>query len=117
MTDKESWHSFRHLKSITVGPSVYNKSVSCRLSLESLGQSLYDVLNKGFEEEVKFEMSRISAKDVLTGKIPEVNYLIVHDKGLADDFAVAINILTSQGWSIEQIWAAGAFHFALFKRK
>ena len=38
-------------------------------------------------------MSRIGAKDVLTGKIPEVNYLIVHDKGLADDFAVAINIL------------------------
>jgi len=66
---------------------------------------------------VGLEMSRIGAKDVLTGKIPEVNYLIIHDKGLADDFAVAINILTSQGWNIKHIWAAGSFHFALFKRK
>ena len=62
-------------------------------------------------------MSRIGAKDVLTGKIPEVNYLIVHDKGLADDFAVAINILTSQSWSIGHIWAARSFHFGLFKRR
>ena len=62
-------------------------------------------------------MSRISTKDVISGNIPIVNYLIVHDKGLADDFAVSINILTSQDWSIEHIWAAGAFHFALFKRK
>ena len=62
-------------------------------------------------------MSRIKAKDVLTGNIPEVNYLIVHDKGLADDLAAAINILTVQGWSVVQVWAAGSFHFALFRKK
>ncbi|PNX52468.1 MAG: hypothetical protein BV458_09450 [Thermoplasmata archaeon M9B2D] len=62
-------------------------------------------------------MARIGAKDVIAGKIPQVNYLIAHDKGLADDLAVAINILTVQGWSIKHVWAAGSFHFALFMRK
>lgn len=62
-------------------------------------------------------MSRIGAKDAISGKIPNVNYLIVQDKGLADDLAVAINILTVQGWSIVQVWSAGSFHFALFRKK
>ena len=62
-------------------------------------------------------MARIGAKDVIKGNIPDVNYLIVTDKGMADDFAKAINSLTSLGWSVEHIWAAQTFHFALFKRK
>jgi hypothetical protein len=41
-------------------------------------------------------MSSTGAKNVIAGKIPETEYVIVHDKGLAEDFAVAINILTSQ---------------------
>ncbi len=65
---------------------------------------------------VRIAMVSIGAKDVIKGNIPEVNYLIVHDKGLAADFAEAINALTGQGWSIEHIWAAQSFHFALFKR-
>jgi len=61
-------------------------------------------------------MARIGAKEVISGKIPEVNYLIVTDRGLAENFAEAINILTSQGWSIEHIWATESIHFGLFKR-
>ncbi|MDH4215116.1 MAG: hypothetical protein OEV85_14460 [Candidatus Thorarchaeota archaeon] len=62
-------------------------------------------------------MSNTGAKNIIAGKIPETVYLIVHDKGLAEDFAAAINILTSQGWTIEHIWATNSFHFGLFKRK
>ncbi|MFW9920561.1 MAG: hypothetical protein ACFFED_13240 [Candidatus Thorarchaeota archaeon] len=62
-------------------------------------------------------MVSIGAKDAIKGNIPDVNYLIVHDKGLAEDFAKAINFLTGQGWSIVHIWAAQSFHFALFTRK
>ncbi|TFH05323.1 MAG: hypothetical protein E4H14_12970 [Candidatus Thorarchaeota archaeon] len=61
-------------------------------------------------------MARIGAKDVISGNIPEVNYLIITDKGWADDLAEAIDILVSRGWSIEQIWGIENTHFGLFKR-
>ncbi|MFW9804844.1 MAG: hypothetical protein ACFFFC_19465 [Candidatus Thorarchaeota archaeon] len=61
-------------------------------------------------------MASVGAKLIKVGKIPDVNYLIVRDKGLAEDFADAINILTSQQWNIVHIWAAGRYHFGLFKR-
>jgi hypothetical protein len=63
------------------------------------------------------KLASIGAKDAISGKVPQVDNLIVHDKGLADDFAAAIEILTRQGWSVKHIWAAGSFHFALFVRK
>ena len=61
-------------------------------------------------------MTRVSAKEAISGKIPSDNYIIVTDKGWADDLATAINLLTRQGWSVEHIWASGSFHFALLKR-
>jgi hypothetical protein len=62
-------------------------------------------------------MSSIDVKDAISGNIPQVDYLIVRDKGWeAQKLAQAISNLTSQGWSLEWIWSIGSFHFALFKQ-
>jgi hypothetical protein len=63
-------------------------------------------------------MSSIDAGEVISGRIPEVDYLIVHDKKVsAQNLAVATSILTGQGWGLQFIWSSGAYHLALFKRK
>jgi len=61
-------------------------------------------------------MPRIEAKDIIAGKIPDANYIIVSDRGYADNLSEAIIMLTGSGWSLENIWSMGSYHFGLFKR-
>jgi hypothetical protein len=61
-------------------------------------------------------MPRVEAKDIIAGKIPDAIYIIVSDRGYADNLSEAIIILTSSGWNLDHIWSMGSFHFGLFKR-
>ena len=82
-------------------------------------QSLKDTSSLDVENQrVDCRMSSIDVKDIISGKIPEVDYLIVHDKKWdAQDLALAISILASQGWSLQYIWSRGPYHLALYKRR